>query len=280
MSKKTLWHALGTLAVLGLFALIFLAGPSEGPPWSAVEIPPQPLPTPALIARGRTLYDQQCALCHGPEGKGDGPVSATYKTPPRDLTSGKYKLKSTPDGSLPSDADLFRTVTAGVKGTSMRPYAALLPEDRWALVYHLKSLAVLRDEDGDEKPVNLFELRPADPEISVSPPYPFSTEAAERGRAVYRVAQCDACHGPEGRGDGPEADALVDDWGAPIEAANLAQGPARFKRGHAAADLYRTITTGIPGTPMPALDAFPESQRWDLAYYIHSLYAKEAPEHR
>lgn len=273
MPKKALWHAAGTLAVLALFALLFLSAPGEGPPWSAVEIPPQPAATPTLLARGRDLYAQQCALCHGRTGKGDGPVAGTYKTRPRDLTTGKYKLKSTPDGSLPSDADLFRTITAGVKGTAMRPYASLTVEDRWALVAHLKTLAVIRDED-EEAPVLLFEARPADPEIPVAPPYPASPEAVSRGKRVYAAAQCGSCHGPEGRGDGPEAESQVDDWGFPVAPPDLTQGPSRFKRGHAAADVYRTVTTGIPGTPMPALDAYPEGDRWDLAYYVVSLFTK------
>ncbi len=37
-------------------------------------------------ASGADLYAQLCASCHGPEGHGDGPVAATLKTPPPDLT--------------------------------------------------------------------------------------------------------------------------------------------------------------------------------------------------
>jgi mono/diheme cytochrome c family protein len=35
---------------------------------------------------GRALYTQHCASCHGPDGKGNGPVAAALKTPPPDLT--------------------------------------------------------------------------------------------------------------------------------------------------------------------------------------------------
>ncbi len=273
MNKKAIWHAAGTLAVLGLFALIFLTAPGEGPPWSTVEVPPRPADTPELLARGKALYGQQCALCHGPDGKGDGPVAATYRTRPRDLTTGKYKLKSTPDGSLPSDADLFRTVTSGVRGTAMRPYAALTPEDRWALVTHLKTLAVVPDED-EEGTVRLFEIRPADPEIRVVPTHPPSPEALARGKALYAAAKCGTCHGPDGKGDGPEAPGLLDDWRFPVAPPDLTRGPELFKRGSAPADVYRVLTTGVPGTPMPSMDAWPEADRWDLAYHVVSLYAK------
>lgn len=273
MPKKALWHTAGTLAVLGLFALIFLTAPREGPPWSTVEVPQQPPVTPESLSRGKALYAQQCALCHGPEGKGDGPVSATYKTRPRDLTTGKYKLKSTPDGSLPSDADLFRTVTSGVKGTAMRPYAALTPADRWALVAHLKTLAVVPDED-ETGTVPLFGIRPAEPEIRVVPTHPASPEAAARGRSLYTSAKCGTCHGPEGKGDGPEAEGLLDDWGFPVEPPDLTRGPDLFKRGSTPTDVYRILATGVPGTPMPSMGAWPETDQWDLAYYVVGLYVK------
>ena len=58
------------------------------------------------IERGRILYDINCRLCHGNEGKGDGPVAAYFKTvPPRNLD----------DSSVISfsDGDIFLTITNG-----------------------------------------------------------------------------------------------------------------------------------------------------------------------
>lgn len=40
----------------------------------------------ATVAAGRDLYEKHCELCHGAEGKGDGPLSDELKVAPADLT--------------------------------------------------------------------------------------------------------------------------------------------------------------------------------------------------
>ena len=49
-------------------------------------------------------------------------------------TAGVYKFRSTMSGQLPTDDDLFRTITLGIAGTSMDHYAVLPERDRRALV--------------------------------------------------------------------------------------------------------------------------------------------------
>jgi cytochrome c oxidase cbb3-type subunit 2 len=69
---------------------------------------------------------------------------------------------------------------------------------------------------------------------------------------------------------------LKDDFGFPIRPANLAAG--QFKSGARVEDIYRTISTGLAGTPMPTFrDAFPDQDRWALAYYVLSLSAYKDP---
>src|SRR2546428_708323 len=75
----------------------------------------------AMIGRGNDIYTTRRAACHGDEGKGDGSVgpmlSPRRATQPRDFTSAEFKFRSTPSGQLPTTADLFRTVTEGVRSS-------------------------------------------------------------------------------------------------------------------------------------------------------------------
>src|SRR5437899_2150357 len=66
------------------------------------------------------VYNHACAWCHGKAGRGDGPAAFSinkYLSPrPRDLTRGRFELRSTPSGELPTDEDLLRTLERGIPG--------------------------------------------------------------------------------------------------------------------------------------------------------------------
>jgi mono/diheme cytochrome c family protein len=96
------------------------------------------------------------------------------------------------------------------------------------------------------------------------------------GKSNYQEAGCAECHGLDGRGDGPSAKDLKDDWGNPISPADLTLKP--FKSGPDPQDLYRTITTGLNGTPMLSYAAaFSANDRWALVSYIVSIATHERP---
>ncbi len=108
-----------------------------------------------------------------------------------------------------------------------------------------------------------------------TPPAP-SKDLVARGGEVFLQAKCWECHGKTGKGDGEKAAGLRDDWGFTIVPANLTRG--QFKSGPNVSDIYRTISVGLNGTPMPGFkNAFPEEDRWALAYYILSLSAFSDP---
>ena len=64
-------------------------------------------------AAGKAKYDMFCASCHGPEGKGDGPVAVAINPPPRDFSEGAFKEDTDEDGSAGTDADLSNVIANG-----------------------------------------------------------------------------------------------------------------------------------------------------------------------
>src|SRR5581483_10011272 len=89
-----------------------------------------------------------------------------------------------------------------------------------------------------------------------------------RGAAVYRE-QCEQCHGPTGRGDGPKAKQVE---GPPP--ADLTD--RRAMSAVSPVDLYRTLTIGVAGTAMPQFDeTLSPEDRWAVATYVATLRAGE-----
>jgi cytochrome c oxidase cbb3-type subunit I/II len=213
---------------------------------------------------GERIYQENCAACHGDKGDGKGPEAHRFKIKPRDFTAGIYKFRSTPSGSLPLDQDIFRTVTRGVRGTSMLAQLQLSEQERWAVVRYIKAFSK-RFKEG--KPGQAVAAPPA--------PSP-NGKLVALGKSKYEEAGCAQCHGPDGKGDGPSAKDLKDDWGNPISPADLTLKP--FKSGSNPEDLYRTMSTGLNGTPMPSYaDAFSPKERWALVSYIFTIATHERP---
>lgn len=91
---------------------------------------------------------------------------------------------------------------------------------------------------------------------------PKSVPDLKRGAALY-AAQCAACHGAQGRGDGPAAKGLD-------------PAPSNFHDGERMAQrslygLYSTITLGVAGTSMSGFGQLTEGERWALAFYVGAL---------
>ena len=240
------------------WALRWMVGPPSAEPKAP---PPQ---TPKLRALGRSLFEQRCAGCHGQKGNGLGPHAARLPIRPTDFTLGVYKLRSTPTGSLPTDRDLFVTLTRGVHGTPMLPWKALSEEERWALVYQLQSFSV-----------RFREERPARP-ITVPAPPKEDRPLRERGAALYRKLLCARCHGEEGAGNGVAARVYERTADRQVRVRDFTRG--RFIRGAEMEDLYLTLRTGIEGTPMGAYDTLRDDEIWALAAYVRSL-VRERPLH-
>lgn len=81
---------------------------------------------PAAAPLGLRIYAQRCAVCHGPDGLGNGPAAPSLIPRPRDFTLGSFKFKSTPHGQPPTDDDLKQIVANGLPGSAMPYFRDLL----------------------------------------------------------------------------------------------------------------------------------------------------------
>ena len=83
---------------------------------------------PNNLLTGKKIFDNYCIACHGSSGKGDGPEAYQLEIKPTDFTSGLYKFKSTPYGTLPTEEDIVNTLKLGVRTTAMLPQLQLNDE--------------------------------------------------------------------------------------------------------------------------------------------------------
>ncbi|HTN66579.1 MAG TPA: FTR1 family protein [Burkholderiaceae bacterium] len=102
----------------------------------ALAVAPKQAPDLRVGAR---LYDANCAACHGTGGRGDGPLAQGMAPPPSDFhNSGRMNTRSI--------YGLYNTITLGVGGTPMRPFAELSEADRWALAFFVGGIRATPEE--------------------------------------------------------------------------------------------------------------------------------------
>lgn len=110
----------------------------------------------------------------------------------------------------------------------------------------------------------------------------------ERGRKHFfgKDANCISCHGETGRGNGGSTEAfndipgkpgqksdkpgLFDDWGHIVKPRDLTSGI--YRGGRRPIDIYRRISAGIKGTPMPGgSKILKDEEIWDITNYVLSI---------
>ncbi len=237
-----------------------------GPTGTQLQAQGPDLGTDAQRESGKTLYLKNCAQCHGEKGDGEGYATPHLFVRPRDFTTGKFKVRTTPSGALPTHQDLVNIIRRGMPYTSMPAWPGLSDQEVSDLAYFTKTFSPdFSVAENVPKPLEL----PSAPAVT--------NETIELGKKLYEENGCLKCHGAVGRGDGPSASTLVDDLGHPIRAANLTQ-PWTFRGGPSREDIFRTMTTGLNGTPMPSFaDALTPEQRWAITDFIASLSGSDGP---
>jgi mono/diheme cytochrome c family protein len=202
---------------------------------------------------GRRVFAKRCAVCHGPDGRGNGPAAPSMIPRPRDFTQGFFKYKSTIRTEPPTDDDLRRVVEQGLQASAMPSFRDLLSDaEIRAVVDEVKRLAGI---SAPSSPVAVVARTPPD-DASIG-----------RGRALYARLECGGCHGPDGR----KAGFMQDAKNHLVPVRDLT-APWTFRGGSNPDDIWLRLTTGLAGSSMPAyVDAATPSERCDLANYLASI---------
>ncbi|MCS7221958.1 MAG: c-type cytochrome [Anaerolineae bacterium] len=163
--------AFSALALLILALVIPIAASPTGQ-----EAPPE-LPS---ARRGRVIYQQNCAPCHGDRGLGNGPAASGLSFPPTQFADAAIARQA-------SLADWFHVTKNGRIERMMPPWSSRLSDQEiWDAVAFAWTL----------------HLEPGE---------------IDQGRQIYQ-SQCAICHGDQGKGDGPQAPPNTPDLTAPEQA--------------------------------------------------------------
>jgi len=240
--SKTVGIILLVTTSLALSACSFsLAGDVPPPPGSElpyVQETSQSIPfnvlypiLPPDLVNGAQLYNQECTQCHGPRGLGDGPQAADLPVPVAALGLTDSAAQSTP-------AEWFTIVTQGNMEKYMPDFSNLTDRQRWDVVSYAMNLSIPQS-------------------------------VVHQGQILYQQ-NCAACHGQNGKGNGPEAGGLS---AKPADLTNQS-----FMAQISSATLYQLITSGIE-PDMPAYGVtLDDNSRQAIVAYLRSLtYANPPP---
>ena len=191
-----------------LVALLFTAGVMWAIPTAA-----QPPAGPSVQGRGKVLYEQNCAVCHGKDGRADTPVSQLLHPHPRDFTD-RIDM-----GRLSVDR-IYRAIKEGRPATAMAAWSQVLTElEIGDVIDYLQSFV----SAGTAAPLSPQKL------------------SFEIGRRLY-ASDCASCHGESGRANTEAAKVLKpppNNFTDPIKMARLDDGR-----------LSVATVRGKPGTAM------------------------------
>lgn len=87
-------------------------------------------------AKGKEVFQNTCASCHGPEGKGDGVAAAALDPKPRDLSDAAYV-------STLSNEHIYKVISEGGASVGLSPMMAawggvLSEQDIWNVIAYIR----------------------------------------------------------------------------------------------------------------------------------------------
>ncbi len=218
----------------------------------------------ALVKRGKALYHKFCIHCHGAKGNGRGKASYYLFPKPRNLNLGIFKFHSTRTNALPLNEDLYQTIQNGIPGTAMPAWGDIFSEEEiHSLAEFIKTFS------------RRFSMESPDHKMPVSLEPPFDKLSIANGRIMYRQLRCGGCHGNEGDSE-DRLSGSIQEFGGNLSFVYDLRRADQYKAGATGPDIYRTLITGLDGSPMNAYEYLSDGERWDLVHYLQSLFVIQA----
>jgi FtsP/CotA-like multicopper oxidase with cupredoxin domain len=91
------------------------------------------LPDKDSLKRGQKLYQQHCVVCHGKEGRGDGPAAKSMDPPPANFLDREHS-------AIYGPGEKFWIIGQGTEKTGMPAFDQIGAKDRWNLVNYILEL--------------------------------------------------------------------------------------------------------------------------------------------
>lgn len=143
-----------------------------------VQVAPAQAPDVGVAA---ALFQQNCAVCHGQEGYGNGPAAATLRPQPSNFHARERQSQRSVYG-------LYNTITLGVEDTAMVGFTALKPAERWALAFYVSQFSATPAERQRGEALwqqgRYRELFPDLKHLTQATPAALAAQHGEDGRAV------------------------------------------------------------------------------------------------
>jgi putative copper resistance protein D len=97
----------------------------------------------AALTKAKSNYEENCLMCHGENGKGDGPMAGMLKEKPPDISDSKMMGEMT-------DGEIYYMITKGMK--PMPPFETKISEEeRWGLVHLMRSISKTKPNNTPKK---------------------------------------------------------------------------------------------------------------------------------
>ena len=214
--------------------------------------------TPQQLDRGEQVYEDQCATCHGDQGRGGAEIGDRMGA----------------DGFVNTDVErsglksIYSVIAHGYEYNDERHpvFDNLFHQDQWAVAHYVHNLI---DDPNPDPPQVVERIReeardgvcdPAIREEVAGLAEPEDEAQVAQGADIYEV-RCATCHGDEGRGDGPGA-------GTVPPARDFHDPADEWTNGTSPLAIFNTLDQGIEGTAMTPFGHLPDDELWAMVHFV------------